>query len=237
VVERLQPVVAASGLPLETAALFDELRTSAATEERARLAKEIHDGIAQDLAYIGFELDGLLSDLRENGQQTAVLHARDLRQRITALISELRTSISHLRSSVAPTHGLGAALSEYARAVGTSSDVMVHLSLAEGPLRLGSQAEVQLLRIAHEAIGSARRRSGVQNLWVTLAVEPPAASLIIEDDGSESNPAAVDPLALEVMLERAEHIRARIDVTHRQPTGIRVCIEVGRGADADSLAG
>jgi signal transduction histidine kinase len=40
-------------LPLETAALFDELRIAAATEERSRLAREMHDGIAQDLAFLG----------------------------------------------------------------------------------------------------------------------------------------------------------------------------------------
>lgn len=234
IIALLQPIVAASGLPLETAALFDELRTSAASEERQRLAKEIHDGIAQDLAYIGFELDGLLSELRDTGEGGAAEHARELRQRITALISELRSSISDLRSSVAPTRGLGSALSEYARAVGTSSDVIVHLSLAEGPLRLASDAELQLLRIAHEAIGSARRRTGVRNLWVTLAVEPPAASLLIEDDGSESHPAQVDPLVLEVMRERADHLRARLEVTRRRPQGISVRVEVGRNGDADS---
>lgn len=236
-IELLKPIVAAAGLPLETAALFDELRTSAATEERERLAKEIHDGIAQDLAYIGFELDGLLSELRDAGEQPAAQHARELRQRITALISELRTSISDLRSSVAPTRGLGSALSEYTRSVGTSSDVTVHLSLAEGPLRLGSDAELQLLRLAHEAIGSARRRAGVRNLWVSLAVEPPGASLVIEDDGDESHPADLDSIALEVMRERADQIRATLEITRRRPQGIRVHVELGRGADADSLAG
>ena len=46
-------------LPLETAALFDELRIAAATEERSRLAREMHDGIAQDLAFLGYQLDAL----------------------------------------------------------------------------------------------------------------------------------------------------------------------------------
>lgn len=235
-VDAVNVIVQAAGLPLETAALFDEVRLSAAAEERHRLAREMHDGIAQDLAYIGFELDALLSELRGVDDPAPAEHAYELRQRITGLISELRLSISDLRSSVAPARGLGAALSEYARSVGTSTGMTVHLSLAEGALRLPADTELQLLRIAHEAMGSARRRRNVRNLWVTLAVEPPAASLVIEDDGDDRvlDGRAVD---VQVMRERAERIQAQFEVTGRQPHGVRVNVVVGRGLNADSAVG
>ncbi|MEO6715200.1 MAG: histidine kinase, partial [Mycobacteriales bacterium] len=119
----LRPIVEASGLPLETAVLFDDLRSSAALEERERLAKEMHDGIAQDLAYLGVELDSLLGELRKDGLERPVAHVQELRQRITGLITDLRLSMSDLRSSTGPTRGLGAALSEYTRSVGTSSAI------------------------------------------------------------------------------------------------------------------
>lgn len=235
-VDKIAAIVEAAGLPLETAVLFDELRLSAAAEERQRLAKDMHDGIAQDLAYIGFELDALLGELRKGGNPEPAEHAYELRQRITGLISELRLSISDLRSSIAPARGLGAALSEYARSVGTSTGMTVHVSLAEGALRLPADTELQLLRIAHEAMGSARRRRDVRNLWVTLAVEPPAATLVIEDDGDDRvlDSRAVD---VQVMRERAERIQAQLDVGSRQPHGVRVSVIVGRGLDADSAVG
>jgi signal transduction histidine kinase len=235
-VDEVAAIIEAAGLPLETAVLFDELRLSAAAEERQRLAKEMHDGIAQDLAYIGFELDGLLGELRKGGHREQADQAYELRQRITGLISELRLSISDLRSSIAPARGLGAALSEYARSIGTSTGMTVHVSLAEGALRLPADTELQLLRIAHEAMGSARRRRNVRNLWVTLAVEPPAASLVIEDDGDDRvlDGGGVD---LQVMRERAERIQAQLDVASRKPHGVRVSVVVGRGLDADSAVG
>jgi len=62
-VTRLAAVVAQQALPLETATLFDELRIGAAAEERSRLAREMHDGIAQDLAFLGYELDALTATL------------------------------------------------------------------------------------------------------------------------------------------------------------------------------
>jgi signal transduction histidine kinase len=58
-------------LPLETAALFDELRIAAATEERSRLAREMHDGIAQDLAFLGYQLDALTSVLKRTAPRRA----------------------------------------------------------------------------------------------------------------------------------------------------------------------
>ena len=215
-------------LPLETAALFDELRIAAATEERSRLAREMHDGIAQDLAYLGYQLDALTAVLRRTGAEEGVQQARALRAQMTSLISDLRLSISDLRSSVGPGRGLGAALSEYARSAGTSSGIRVHLSLKEGSTRLPADTEVQLLRIAHEAVGRARRRPGTANLFVTLEVDPPSASLIIEDDAPNTDE-AVDGVtsADRGMHERALELGARFRAEHRLPTGTRICVTLG----------
>lgn len=229
--ELLPELVAAverHALPLETAALFDELRIAAANEERSRLAREMHDGIAQDLAFLGYQLDALTAVLRRTGPEEGVQQARALRAQMTSLISDLRLSISDLRSSVGPGRGLGAALSEYARSAGTSSGIRVHLSLKEGSTRLPAEAEVGLLRIAHEAVGRARRRPGTQNLWVTLDVDPPSATLVIEDDapkpggtgnGSQSAARAMD--------ERALKLGARFSAEDRLPTGNRISVTLG----------
>ncbi len=215
-------------LPLETAALFDELRNAAATEERSRLAREMHDGIAQDLAFLGYQLDALTAVLRRTGAQEGVEQARALRAHMTSLISDLRLSISDLRSSVGPGRGLGAALSEYARSAGTSSGIRVHLSLKEGSTRLPADTEVQLLRIAHEAVGRARRRPGTANLFVTLEVDPPSASLVIEDDAPSSPETVSDGTSADrAMHERASKLGARFSAEHSVPTGTRISVTLG----------
>jgi signal transduction histidine kinase len=221
-------VVDRYALPLETAALFDELRIAAATEERSRLAREMHDGIAQDLAFLGYELDALTSVLRRSGSDEGVAKARELRATITSLISDLRLSISDLRSSVGPGRGLGAALSEYARSAGTSSGIRVHLSLKEGSTRLPADTEVQLLRIAHEAVGRARRRPGTRNLWVTLDADPPSATLVVEDDAPNTEETVRNgQSAVRTMDERAVKLGARFSAEHRLPTGNRIGVTVG----------
>jgi signal transduction histidine kinase len=229
----LNPIVARYCLPLETAALFDKLRIGAATEERSRLAREMHDGIAQDLAFLGYELDALTASLRREDAEESVQQARELRNRITALISDLRLSISDLRSSVGPGRGLGAALSEYVRSAGTSARFTVHLTLNERSTRLPADTEVQLLRIAHEAIGEARKNQGTRNLWVTLDVDPPSAELLIEDDGlNRPIPDNEDHSAARNMGERAARLGADFSRQPRKPTGTRVRVVV-RGASGE----
>ncbi len=222
----LLSLVERSALPLETAALFDELRINAAQEERARLAREMHDGIAQDLAFLGYELDALAA-LQRKAPEQAVDETRRLRKHITGLMSDLRLSISDLRSSVGPGRGLGAALSEYARSAGTSSGITVHMTLAEGSTRLPADAEVQLLRIAHDAVGRARRQPGTRNLWVELEVDPPNARLVVEDDAPDTSEAGVQRNGSHEMEERAARLGARFRSERRVPTGNRVSVTLG----------
>ncbi|MGZ4625961.1 MAG: GAF domain-containing sensor histidine kinase, partial [Kineosporiaceae bacterium] len=142
-------VVEEQALRLETALLFSEVRTLATAEERRRLAREIHDGIAQELASLGYVVDDLAARARFLPDLERDLRA--LRGELTRVITELRLSIFDLRSDVQSTVGLGAALSDYARQVGAGSNLVVHLVLNESPVRLPVDAETELLRIAQEA--------------------------------------------------------------------------------------
>ena len=216
----LQAIVTASALPLGTTILFDELRMTAANEERERLAREMHDGIAQDLAYLGYELDALASVIKRDEPDVALAQARQLRSTLTELVSQLRLSISDLRTSIGPARGLGAALSQYARSIGTNSGITVNLSLNEASTRLPGEVETELLRIAHAAIGAARRRRGVTTLSVTLIVDPPAATLLIEDDGVNTS------YGDDKIEQRAKTIGAKLEIRERAPTGTMVSVNL-----------
>ena len=159
------------GLRLETALLFSEVRSLATAEERRRLAREIHDGIAQELASMGYVVDDLAARARYLPDLEADL--KTLRCELTRVITELRLSIFDLRSEVQTTTGLGTALSDYVRQVGASSNLTVHLVLDETPVRLPIDSETELLRIAQEAVTNARKHANAHNLWVTCRIDPP----------------------------------------------------------------
>jgi signal transduction histidine kinase len=206
--------------------LFDEVRGVATAEERRRLAREIHDGIAQELSYLGYVVDGLTAEAREHDEGLTD-ELRSLRREITRIVSELRLSIFDLRSEVDIHGGLGAALSEYVRSVGQQSEMTVHLSLDEAATRLPAESEAELLRIAQEAITNARKHAEASNLWVTLVVDPPSALLRVEDDGRGLGTGRHDSFGLSIMRERASRLRTNVQVEAREPRGTRVEVVLG----------
>jgi signal transduction histidine kinase len=226
-VAELTRITGEAALRLETALLFDEVRGVATAEERRRVAREIHDGIAQELSYLGYFVDGLAAEARGNEELSQQL--KELRQEITRIVSELRLSIFDLRSEVDVHGGLGAALSDYVRSVGRQSALTVHLSLTEAANRLPAETEAELLRIAQEAITNARKHANAENLWVTLEVEPPAALLRVEDDGRGLGQARDDSYGLQIMRERAKRLRTTVLVAPREPCGTQVEVSLAGG--------
>ena len=223
---QMSRIVAEAALRLETAMLFDEVRGVATAEERRRLAREIHDGIAQELSYLGYVVDSLTADAKKL-DEALTDELRKLRGEITRIVSELRLSIFDLRSEVDVHGGLGAALSEYVRSVGQQSELTVHLSLDETATRLPAETEAELLRIAQEAITNARKHAEASNLWVTLAVDPPNALLRVEDDGRGLGKGRHDSFGLQIMKERAGRLRTNVRVENRAPHGTLVEVVLG----------
>jgi signal transduction histidine kinase len=214
----------AVALSLDTGLLFDEIRSVATAEERQRVAREIHDGIAQELVYLGYALDDAIADVEGRRVQQSLL---DVRAEVGRVVGELRMSLFDLRSAVDPQAGLGTALGEHVRSVGTRSGLTVHLSLAESNLRLPPETEAELLRIAQEAIANARKHADAGNLWVSYEVDPPFAVLVVEDDGKGlSQQPGGDSYGLTIMRERAQRIRGGLDVGPRPGGGTRVCVRL-----------
>ena len=221
-----QALLDSGSVRIDAALLFNELRTLATTEERQRLAREIHDGIAQELASLGYVVDDLTARASDRPELAESL--RGLRGELTRVISELRLSIFDLRREIGPGLSLGSALSEHVRTVGATSGITVHLELAESPVRLRIEAETELLRIAQEAIANARKHADAKNLWVTCRVDPPAALLRVEDDGKGLAPGRQDSFGLDIMRERAERVGGLLEVTAREGGGTRVEVRTPR---------
>ena len=212
-VGELMQAVDDSSLRLDTALAFDEVRSIATVEERQRLAREIHDGIAQEVASLGYMVD----DLRAQTRDAELVSKLDvLRGELTRMVSELRLSIFDLRSGGETAASLGTALSDYVQRVGAKSKMTVHLTLDEAPTRLRREVETELLRIAQEAITNARKHSTAQNLWVDCWVQPPSASITVRDDGVGLRAGRDDSYGLRIMRERAARIDARLDVHNNQ---------------------
>ncbi len=212
-VARLEP----AAVQLSAALLFSSVHETATAEERRRLAREVHDGVAQDVASLGYLVDNLAASTH-NPQQAEDVAL--LRKEVSRVVTELRTSVFDLRNETAPGQGLGQSIAVFARHVGSHSPLTVHVTLDESEaLRLQPRAEAELLRIAQEAINNARRHSGGANLWVRCEVHPPRAEITVSDDGDGLRTPREDSHGLRIMRERAERIGAVLTVESPGPDG------------------
>jgi signal transduction histidine kinase len=205
---------------LDTAVLFDDVRALATSEERNRIAREMHDGVAQEIVALGYIVDEIesISDQHETRELASVLRAE-----ITRLVSEIRFSIFDLRHQV--TDGrVSSSLADYARAVSLASGLRVHLSLAESGPPLSPRTATEVLRVAQEAIGNVRKHANAQNLWLTFESDGTTLQLAIEDDGVGNAGPREHHWGLQTMRERAEGVGARLEICPRRDGGTVVSL-------------
>ncbi|HYF72210.1 MAG TPA: sensor histidine kinase, partial [Nocardioides sp.] len=215
--------LAPSVVRLDTALLFETLRDRATARERQRLAREMHDGLAQDIASLGYLVDAIAADPGTTEQAARV---EALRQRITAVVAEVRRSVATLRTAVGESASLGEALGSLARQLTESSGIPVHVTLDERETRLRPEVEAELFRIAQQALTNAVQHAGASAIDVHCRVRPPRAVLIVRDDGTGLGPARPDSYGLEIMRERAALIGGRLDVHPQRPHGTSITVRV-----------
>ena len=211
VLERCSAVVAQAGPRLASALLFDDVRRLATVDERMRLAREIHDGIAQDVASVAYLLDDIASD----ADPATAARLVALREHLGALVGDLRLSIFDLRAGVDESVGLARTLGDYVQRVGSQAGLVVHVSMDESAHRLPVAAEVELLRIVQEAVTNVRKHARAKNLWLTVEVDPPRARITVTDDGRGLQAKRLDSMGIQGMHERADRIGGQLSVRNR----------------------
>ncbi|CUR53955.1 putative ATP-binding region, ATPase domain protein [metagenome] len=204
-------------LQLDTALLFDAVRAEATAEERRRLAREVHDGVAQDIASLGYMVD----DLEESATSpTQVELFGILRREITGVVAELRRSVFSLRNDASTVGSLGESIGALARHVTTVAGIPVHLTLDEGSSRLRWEVEAELLRITQEAMNNAVKHARADNIWVHCTVNAPSAEVVVRDDGRGLGDLRHDSHGVRIMHERASLIGATVTLENGSQGGV-----------------
>ena len=206
------------GGALEIRVAQRELERSAVLDERRRLAREIHDGMAQDLAFIVQQADHLAQ------RDGAAPVAADIATAARRALDESRGAIAAL---VRPTdEPLGEALARVAQETGGRWGVTVEPDVVDG-LELPGPTREALLRIIGEAVTNAARHGQAQRIRLEL-VESPQLQVRVVDDGVGFDPASLDNRSgrhgISGMRERAEHLGGRLRVESRPGEGTEVVV-------------
>lgn len=217
---------------------------SAVMAERNRIAREIHDTLAQGYVGISLQLEVLGELLRHNRADTAASHLALTQTLVREGLDDARQSIWALRSQDAGEHTLPVRmrrLVEKAQAADLSADMAVH-----GAYRsLNTETEQEILRIAQEAIQNIKRHAEASHLTVVMEYGERTLTVRVTDDGRGFTPntASTGPpmkgqkamlgdngnsghFGLTGMRERAALIQAELTVTSSPGEGTTVSLRV-----------
>jgi signal transduction histidine kinase len=209
-------------MAVDNARWFRRIRTLGADEERIRIARDLHDRVAQSLVFIGLELDRLA------GGRASDRDVKRLRDEVAATLAELRESLYQLRSTVTPSSPLPVLAEELFTRISTRSGMEIDFNArGDGP-PLPPRVEQEVWRILLEAITNIERHASATRLEVTWTIEPTVARLKIVDDGVGWVGPQPSGFGMQGMLERADAIGARIAIDGRQGVGTRVLLELDR---------
>lgn len=227
VTSRVLDDLAPLAMQLEAAVAFSNLATVATSAERERLSREMHDGLAQDIAGLGYLVDAVAAGTTDPKQQARVAM---LRTRVTEIVAEVRSTLTALRTSIIDDDSLGNALGSVARRLADTTDAAINVRLDEGSERLLPAVENELFRIGQEALGNAVRHSQATVIEVECVVHAPNALVSITDNGRGLGGGRAGSYGLTIMHERAKLIGAELNVEEQPGGGVRVCVQVGRAS-------
>jgi len=216
------------GIALERARLAAESARLARVEERTRIAREIHDTLAQGLTAIALDLEGGLHHLESDPARAQGRLERALTTTRHSL-EEARRSVQDLRTLPLVGTPLPQALAALARAFTSEHGVRVSVrtrgaAVASLPLRV----EAELYRITQEALTNVLRHASATEVLITLRVEPGGITLAIRDDGVGFVPADVQRetrdggFGLTGMRERARLLGGQLRLASRLAHGTTV---------------
>jgi len=194
--------------------------------ERSRIAREIHDTLAQGYVGISVQLEMLAELLRQRKVEEAAKQVDQTRQVVREGLADARQSIWALRTQDADETTLPVRMRRLVEAAGDAR-LSAQFSAFGAYRALAPGTEREVLRIVQEAIHNVKKHAGATRLWVQLKYESSAIELEVSDDGKGGAPdqakASVDGgFGLTGMRERAESIRGVLEVTSTTGEGTTV---------------
>jgi two-component system NarL family sensor kinase len=240
--ELLTIIASQIGIAVERARLAEESTRLTRAEERARIAREIHDTLAQGLTAIGLDIEGALRNLDQSRER-----ARERLERALATtranLDEARHSVLDLRAAALAGRPLAEALHALGRAFSSETGIQVHIR-AQEDVNLSLREETELYRIAQEALANVRQHARATTTEIVLRSTSQSVLLSIRDDGLGIQPPSDDrpvvparPDSLDGhhglvgMRERARLLGGQVRITSRPGHGTMVSVRLPRNQD------
>jgi PAS domain S-box-containing protein len=208
-------------------------------QERRRIARDLHDGLAQQLMAAGLNL-AQLRKLPSAARAKRTVIISESRKMISDCARQVRSLSYLLHPPLLDELGLASAIEEYSQGFSRRTGIRVHLDLQFRCARLSQEIETALFRILQESLGNIQKHSASETASISLASSSDGVSLEITDrgkgiPGNDLRAYAASPQKLGVgilgMRERMRQLGGRLDITSNgQGTTVRAVLPLVRGA-------
>jgi nitrate/nitrite-specific signal transduction histidine kinase len=231
--ETLVRLATLATIAIENARLHEQVQILAIEGERQRIAREMHDSLAQILGYVNVKAQAATMFLQNDQQEKATEQLEQLAAAARDSYADVREGILNLRTSIGGDrdfqHVLGEYLAVWRTQNGIDLDFEVDAAVAE--LGMSEMAEIQLLRIVQEALTNIRKHAGATSVIIRFSLDDRAIAVRIADNGKGFDPDELGPsrlprFGLSTMRERAESIGADFRIETRPDHGTAILIRV-----------
>jgi len=211
-------------IAIEHALMTAQLQSIAVVEERARLAREMHDGLSQILGFLSLEMQSLELLVKQGRIDETLEELTKARTRIRDAQAEVRENILNLRTALTSDGEVIPFLREYIQEFELQTGIETHVEdSASASVHLASMCEVQLVRIVQEALTNIRLHADANHLWVQFRQEKNGLGVNIKDDGIGFIETELKKhFGLKSMRERTESVNGQISIESQPGMGTRI---------------
>lgn len=211
------------GVAVENAHLYQRAEESAATAERTRLARDLHDAVTQTL-FSASLIAEVLPDVWNRDQGEGLRRLEELRQLTRGALAEMRTLLVELRPNALVEIPLPDLLRQLCESLIGRARLPIELSV-QGEGKLPPDVQISFYRITQEALNNVVKYSKATQAVVTLVLNR-SVRLSVADNGSGFEPENVPPdhLGLKIMQERADAIGAKLNVYSEPGEGTQISV-------------
>jgi len=213
----------------ETERKMAEAEFSAILGERNRMARDIHDTLAQGLNAVSMQLE-LAKNASDHGVEKSLSHVATAHVIVRSCLADARESIWNMRSHALEKSDLAGALEDVLRRLSSGLSVEAQVVVTGRKRRLAPQVENDLLRIGQEAISNAIKHSGASRIAVGLEFTPQKVNLKVTDNGRGFDSSLVESAAghfgLDGIRERVTQMNAQLRIASTPTGGTELVVEV-----------
>lgn len=185
---------------------------SSPNTERTRLARELHDGLAQELASFGYQLDELIGDINLDFNNRSTL--RELRFCLSSIVNQVRDEIYELRGN--NLKSINQQIDDQLTSLLANSEISY---LLKGEIQVNSAKKFELLRAIRELLINAKRHANCSKITIDLTPK----TIVISDNGVGGIKSKLNSFGLSGVNERLKQIDADLQI-NSLPSGTKITI-------------